>query len=279
MDLRTPCLVCGKILRFPAQFAGQATLCPACGSLNMLPDLTGTYEPAAPTPPGNPIDPDDYVNLDEPDSREEPSPPPLALPVRRRWMSAQGKPMASPWRKAVLIPALIGLAGIIIAALTVAIFMPRQKPAPTWEDENRQQIIALKQQAEFSAVSGHYREAFERYQELERLVNGHEIADPFLHGELSLAWKHREQVWENSLHPPAKTQDQPAMLPAAGRASHAAGSAIAASGAIAAGSAIAASSAIAAGCPITAGFNHSAPTQTQPVLPVVAARTGRRCIQ
>jgi len=166
MDLMIRCLVCGKSLRLAARLAGQTTVCPACGALNQVPELPADM--AAAVPPDGAVDSGTLV--------EVPAAP------------AKGRPSSRLRRWTWLVLGVIGV------ALILAVFLPRHKPS--WEEVHRQQIITLKQQAENDALAGRYHQAFERYQELERLVNGQKITDAYLRNELALAWQHREQVWQ-----------------------------------------------------------------------------------
>ena len=67
---------------------------------------------------------------------------------------------------------------------------------PTWEHANRQQILGIKQDAEQLAINGKYRAAYDKYQELERLVGGHTITDPYLQEELIRSWERRDSLYD-----------------------------------------------------------------------------------
>jgi hypothetical protein len=123
------------------------------------------------------------------------------------------------------IPAVVWLvlAGVVLAiglALgLILITKPVEKK--TWEEAHRQEILDIKQQAEDFALAGKNREAYEKYQELEKLVTGQAIDDPYLVQELDRSWKRRDLIYDLAisgppaappLPPPAPTP-QPAPLP------------------------------------------------------------------
>jgi len=201
MDFMTRCLVCGKSLRFAPRLGGQATICPACGATVKLPDLAGNMGESAAGGGGadnGQIDAGDLVN-----NMEE-----AHSPVVPGGGKAKAMP-AAVGRWSVWVPRMIGVGVFIVVMVVVLMLMRRHKPG--WESVHRQQIIALKQQAETDAFAGRYRQAFDHYQELERLVNGHDIADASLRNELALAWQHREQVWQAAVRP--ATKESPATQP------------------------------------------------------------------
>jgi Domain of unknown function (DUF4159) len=92
-----------------------------------------------------------------------------------------------------------GTGAVAVVAMIIAVlWLLRGAPAtpPTWEQANREQILSLKQQAEQLALSSRNREAYETYQQLERLVAGHEITDPFLEEELNRSWARRDLLYD-----------------------------------------------------------------------------------
>ncbi len=98
-------------------------------------------------------------------------------------------------RRAILWGAgAVGVVAMIVAVL----WLLRGAPVtpPTWEQANREQILALKQTAEQLALSSRNREAYDTYQELERFIDGHEITDPFLQQELSRSWGRRDLLYD-----------------------------------------------------------------------------------
>jgi hypothetical protein len=92
-----------------------------------------------------------------------------------------------------------GTGAVAIVAMIIAVlWLLRGAPAtpPTWEQANREQILSLKQTAEQLALSSRNREAYETYQQLERLVAGHDISDPFLQQELNRSWERRDLLYD-----------------------------------------------------------------------------------
>jgi hypothetical protein len=88
-------------------------------------------------------------------------------------------------------------AGILVVVVVVIIWLLQGTNHPTnWEQAHRDEILSLKQDAEQLALSGKTREAYEKYQALERLVAGQTIQDPFLQDELDKSWKRRDQLYD-----------------------------------------------------------------------------------
>ena len=71
-----------------------------------------------------------------------------------------------------------------------------QPPTATWEQTHRDEILTLKDDAESLALSGNDQQAYSKYQELERLVTGQTITDPFLLEELSKSWIRRDALFD-----------------------------------------------------------------------------------
>ena len=65
MEFKISCQSCGKILWFSTEFAGQTTICPACGAVNLLPELPGAMEESAPAAAAQAVDADDWVNMEQ----------------------------------------------------------------------------------------------------------------------------------------------------------------------------------------------------------------------
>ncbi|HEX4054238.1 MAG TPA: DUF4159 domain-containing protein [Tepidisphaeraceae bacterium] len=90
-----------------------------------------------------------------------------------------------------------GAVAIVVMIIAVLWLLQGAPPAvPTWEQANRDQILGLKQDAEQLAINGKYRAAYDKYQELERLVSGHAISDPFLQEELIRSWQRRDSLYD-----------------------------------------------------------------------------------
>ncbi len=88
----------------------------------------------------------------------------------------------------------IGAAAILL--LIGGVWLLEHSLPGSWEQAHRQDVLSLKQNAEDMALNGKYREAYDKYQELERLVAGQKIEDPYLSGELDKAWKRRDELYE-----------------------------------------------------------------------------------
>jgi hypothetical protein len=90
-----------------------------------------------------------------------------------------------------------GAAAVVTMIISVLWLLrgPQTTP-PTWEQAHREEILSLKQDAEQLALSARYREAYEKYQELERVVAGQSITDPFLQEELNRSWQRRDALYD-----------------------------------------------------------------------------------
>ena len=92
-------------------------------------------------------------------------------------------------------------ATLVVALIIGVLFLLRgQGPAATWEQQHRDEILSLKEQAEGLALSGDYQQAYNKYQELERLVSGQTITDAFLQEELSRSWQRRDSLYDQITH-------------------------------------------------------------------------------
>jgi phage FluMu protein Com len=88
-------------------------------------------------------------------------------------------------------------ATLVVAMIIGVLWLLRGQPAAvTWEQAHREEILALKDTAEQLAVAGDNRLAYNKYQELEHLVSGQTITDPFLQQELARSWLRRDALFE-----------------------------------------------------------------------------------
>lgn len=83
--------------------------------------------------------------------------------------------------------------GLIIGLLWL---LRGQAPVVTWEQQNRDAILTLKDEAEQLAVDGDNQRAYEKYQELERMVSGQTITDPYLQQELARSWVRKDSLYD-----------------------------------------------------------------------------------
>jgi Domain of unknown function (DUF4159) len=118
-----------------------------------------------------------------------------------------------------------GAGAVAVVVMIVAVLWLLQSApmaGPTWEQAHRQQILSLKQDAEQLALAGKYHAAYDKYQQLERLVEGQTITDPFLQEELIRSWQRRDSLYDiitgartAPAPPPAAAQARtPAPVPA-----------------------------------------------------------------
>ncbi len=86
-----------------------------------------------------------------------------------------------------------GVVGLIIGLLWL---LRGQAPVVTWEQQNRDAILTLKDEAEQLAVDGDNQAAYEKYQELERMVSGQTITDSYLQQELARSWVRKDSLYD-----------------------------------------------------------------------------------
>jgi hypothetical protein len=98
-------------------------------------------------------------------------------------------------------------------------FLGRMQSPGAWEQAHRDEILSIKQDAEQLALSGRSKEAYDKYQELERLVTGQTIEDPYLRSELETAWQRRNALYSSltgGKAPPTQSATaEPATAPSA----------------------------------------------------------------
>jgi hypothetical protein len=112
----------------------------------------------------------------------------------------------SQWKIPILATAAILAALALLIGLLV--YLPRARSSANWEDLHRDEILSLKQDAEDLAIAGKYSDAYEKYQELEKLVAGQQIQDQHLRDELAKAWERRDQLYERQVNNPSGTEGQ-----------------------------------------------------------------------
>lgn len=91
---------------------------------------------------------------------------------------------------------IIGAGVLVLAVIGIIIALQNAHTPTSWEQAHREEILSMKQDAEQLALSGKTREAYEKYQALERLVAGQTIEDPTLQSELDKSWKRRDQLYD-----------------------------------------------------------------------------------
>jgi uncharacterized protein DUF4159 len=113
----------------------------------------------------------------------------------------------SQWKIPIL--ATVGILAALAILVGLLVYLPRAHSSADWEDLHRDEILTLKQDAEDLAIAGKFSDAYEKYQELERLVAGQTIADPHLKDELAKAWERRDQLYERQLNNMPEAASQP----------------------------------------------------------------------
>jgi phage FluMu protein Com len=106
----------------------------------------------------------------------------------------------------------IGATLVVVMIMGVLWLLRGQAPTVPWEQVHRDEILALKEDAEGLVLSGNDQQAYNKYQELERLVAGQTITDPFLREELERSWLRRDALFDriNSAH---RAAEAPAETP------------------------------------------------------------------
>jgi len=104
-------------------------------------------------------------------------------------------------------------ATLVVLMILGVLWLLRGQQAPiTWEQMHRDDILTLKDDAENLALTGHQQQAYEKYQELEHLVSGQTITDPFLQEELNRSWLRKDALYDqltSAHHPEATTTVSP----------------------------------------------------------------------
>src|SRR5208282_5534758 len=95
-------------------------------------------------------------------------------------------------------PLVMGAAILAAVALIggLVFYLTQTRSASDWEQSNHDELLSLKQKAEDLDANGQKREAFEKYQELERLVAGRQIIDPYLRSELEKSWQRKDRLYD-----------------------------------------------------------------------------------
>jgi hypothetical protein len=158
---------------------------------------------SAPQPP--PMPPPDQDHIEH--WPTAPTTPSILLPVRRAVPPNLAE--ESGGRISVLAWSL-GAAALILLIVGLIWIVGRSPSPGAWEQAHRDEILSIKQQAEQLAVAGKSKEAYDKYQELERLVEGQTIEDPYLRGELDTSWQRRNELYSmltggKGAGPPAAT--------------------------------------------------------------------------
>ncbi|MCC7349282.1 MAG: DUF4159 domain-containing protein [Phycisphaerales bacterium] len=130
-------------------------------------------------------------------------------------------PAKKDWRL-VARYSIYGLLAIFFIGLSIWLYAHLTAPKPTWEDEHRQQIVALLNQAESLDKQGHTAEAYDRYHELDQLILGRTLDDPMLQSRVNSARQRglalaaqlaARQQQAAATPPPQPTPSTPALPP------------------------------------------------------------------
>lgn len=184
MALSVTCEHCGRIIVAPESEAGQTVLCLACGARVLVP-----HPPA----------PSSYVQ-DAPAA-------PVAIRPRRK---SRGHWLI--FSIAIMCSAALGVVAAVILRPNFFSLVKRPpasqpvNPAPpvpippvaadNWETTHRAQILSLANDAHKLAAAGKLQEADAKYQQLEQLVEDHEIADSYLRERLARARDEEKKIFD-----------------------------------------------------------------------------------
>jgi phage FluMu protein Com len=115
-----------------------------------------------------------------------------------------------------------GVGATLVVAMIIGVLwlLRGETAAATWEQVHREEILSLKDAAEQLAVAGDNRLAYNKYQELEHLVAGQTITDPFLQQELARSWLRRDALFEQltAAHRQSRGEASPSPSPPAAEA-------------------------------------------------------------
>ncbi|MGE5611263.1 MAG: DUF4159 domain-containing protein [Bacillota bacterium] len=163
------CSRCGKVMTYqPADTAGRVK-CSGCGTWLRVP---ASSPPAAPRP--------------------VPSAPPAAAD-RPRGSSRPVEPSHS-W-KWVAVGSLCVTAALLVVLMAMVANVGRTRSDQRYLEEHREQLLALKADAERLALANKLPEAHAKYRELEQLVGGRTAKDPALWDLLERAKQDQDRVY------------------------------------------------------------------------------------
>jgi hypothetical protein len=115
----------------------------------------------------------------------------------------KGVPVRTPEEERHIRRSVIWATGatLVVGMIIGVLWLLRgETPTATWEQQHRAEILSIKSQAETLALNGQNQEAYNKYLELERLVSGQTITDPFLQEELTLSFQRRDALYDQITH-------------------------------------------------------------------------------
>ena len=181
-------------------------------------------QPAAPAPPQPPVSPPVWnpapisglVYQEQPQAAQSEWNQ-AAMQSSRIDSLMRGAPSLTPEEEELRRRTLAwGVGATLLVAMIIGILWLLRGQAPTisWEQANRDEILTLKQNAEDEAMQGKDQDAYNTYQELERLVSGHQISDSYLQEELARSWERRDELYNRIMSGRKEASSKPAEAPA-----------------------------------------------------------------
>jgi hypothetical protein len=234
MTLKVRCQQCGKTSQYSASDAGLTALCVACGARFTVPTEPAEQLNPQDIFPDDPAQlaaapPPDAAQRLADSLRPAASPPPPPAPSSRYPIVPASDREAYLAQASTLAPGGGGSAGIAETGSDAARaprYTPPPEPAgsrfkfplpfvvlgaalafvivltavlivsvkPSWEQKNAAAVRNLKSRAEAFAVERKYRQAYDTYGEMDRLVGGHTIEDPALRADVERARAARDAL-------------------------------------------------------------------------------------
>ena len=187
--IQSVCPNCGKLWSHIALAGAAATICPACGVAVPLPP---------PVPPPLPsralVTPVAAATADPAATMPEPTGEFLA----EAEAIVAARPPMSASRRLFWTLGIIIVFSVWVGLISLAIHKARSS-GNAWEDANRDQILAMKAQAGLLEAHGNWAESLQQYDQMDKLLAGHRITDPYLLGELQLAEQSRQRASDQAM--------------------------------------------------------------------------------
>lgn len=136
----------------------------------------------------------------------------LRCPVCPPESDDQAPPPRQDWRLVARYSAY-GLLALFFIGASIWLYIVLTAPRPTWEDQNRGQIVALLDQAQSLDKQGKTADAQNRYRELDQLILGRRLDDPLLQARVDAA-RRRSMALADQLAAERQKSNSPPPQPA-----------------------------------------------------------------
>jgi hypothetical protein len=172
----------GEMVEFSAQGEINAPMAPA--------------QPSMAPPEWSPAPLSDYGAAQPPANQEMVWIPTSASRIDSLMRGSPGRSIEEEQSRRRTIIWAVGATGVVGLIIGLLWLLRGQAPVVTWEQQNRDAILTLKDEAEQLAVDGDNQRAYEKYQELERMVSGQTITDQYLQQELARSWVRKDSLYD-----------------------------------------------------------------------------------